>query len=418
MAKGDGCIRKLGPNLWEVRIPNGKDPMTGRYRTKTQRVHGTKSQARKVRDELIRQRDNGIDLDAGKMTFGEFASEWVRHHVETEGLRENTAHYYRHLLNRTVRAFGQTPLKDVTPMMLAGFYDDMRHEGLSGSTVNALHKFIKSVFKQAVDYDIVLRNPADRVKPPKNEHAERRSLTDVETAALLAHVDESERAAYEALEVKESRQREDGLYERGYIRGVRDISGCVAVRIAVATGMRRGEVLALTWDDIDLERRTIRVRHNLTSSGRIGDPKSNAGIRTVSIDGKTAQTLSSWKENQAAIFSASGVTTDGSSPVCCDSAGGYLNTNNFSTWWRRFASECGFNGLRMHELRHTHATLLHDCGTDVKTLQTRLGHADISTTLGMYVHPVRESDEEAAERFAERLENPKSGKVLRFPRAV
>ena len=117
---------------------------------------------------------------------------------------------------------------------------------------------------------------------------------------------------------------------------------------------------------------------------------------------------------QAAELAKIGVEVDGDTPVCSDSKGGFICPNNFSRWWRRFVADCGFEGLRYHELRHTQATLLLGSNVDVKTVQSRLGHADASITLNTYAHALPENDRAAADTFGKVLQEPPQERIILF----
>lgn len=151
--------------------------------------------------------------------------------------------------------------------------------------------------------------------------------------------------------------------------------------------MRRGEVFAVTWENVDLDRRTIRVCQSITYQRKVKTPKTQAGIRTLAM----------WKARQATELARIGVKQTERTPVCCSDTGGWYRIDNFERWWGAWRKEHGFEGLKFHELRHTQATQLLANGVDVKTVQTRLGHANASITLGWYAHAIPEKDHEAAD---------------------
>lgn len=151
--------------------------------------------------------------------------------------------------------------------------------------------------------------------------------------------------------------------------------------------MRRGEVFAVTWENVDLDRRTIRVCQSITYQRKVKTPKTQAGIRTLAM----------WKARQATELARIGVKQTERTPVCCSDTGGWYRIDNFERWWGVWRKEHGFKGLKFHELRHTQATQLLANGVDVKTVQTRLGHANASITLGWYAHAIPEKDHEAAD---------------------
>ena len=178
----------------------------------------------------------------------------------------------------------------------------------------------------------------------------------------------------------------------------------MGVRMAMATGMRRGEVFALAWGNVRTSGAPfIRVVQSITTAGEVKAPKSAAGIRTISIDAATASRLSRWRDYQRAELARLGMEQDAETPVCCSCTGGYMDLHNFERWWKGFRDAHGFEGLRFHELRHTQATQLLANGVDVKTVQTRLGHASASLTLDQYAHALPANDRRAAELLGDVL---------------
>lgn len=405
----DGSITKIRANYWRVQLSLGKDPVTGKYRRVVRKVHGTKADARRVRDELKRDLENGLRVDAGKVTFGEFARQWQAVKEASGRIGEQRTRMERRNVRDICERIGELSVTEVTPQVIESVLDDIRaaKEARKGAPVAArtmreVHATMRQIMKKAVDYDLVLRNPCDRVEAPRAEDAERRSLSVSEGRSLLSALDDAEAAAYDRLRAKEARQCEWKAAEgRGKILGVKDISSVLAVRLALATGMRRGEVFGLAWGAVDLGSASLRVAQSLTQYGELKAPKTKAGLRTISLDVKTVRRLARWKEEQAGYLSMLGLEQDGETPVFCSNVGGWFDLHNFETWWRRFRRESGFEGLKFHELRHTQATQLLANGVDVKTVQARMGHSNASLTLNWYAHAIPENDRKAADMLGD-----------------
>ena len=126
-------------------------------------------------------------------------------------------------------------------------------------------------------------------------------------------------------------------------------------------------------------------------------PKSEAGKRLITVDSNTMFHLKVWKARQAIELDKICIEQGDATPVCCSDTGNIINPNNFSRWWREFAEDNGFPGLKYHELRHTQASQLIASGMDVKTVQHRLGHASATLTMNLYAHALPENDDRAAE---------------------
>ena len=262
---------------------------------------------------------------------------------------------------------------------------------------NMYHKLLKMIMAKAVDYELVLRNPVAKVKAPRCETPERRSLSVEEGRKLLAKIDETEDEAYAhriGIEARQDARGDTG--ERSYLRGLSTIGNVIGARIGLAAGMRRGEVMALTWGNVDLAGDTVRVAQSITTYGEIKEPKSAAGRRVINIDATTVEHLVRWKTFQAREMEALCLSQTDETPVCCSDKGGYHKLSNFSRWWRSFCAKNGFDGLKFHELRHTQATQLVANGVDLKTVQTRLGHSSPTLTMSFYAHVLPERDQQAA----------------------
>ena len=198
----------------------------------------------------------------------------------------------------------------------------------------------------------------------------------------------------------------------------------VAVWLALATGMRRGEALGLVWRNVDLERGILRITQQLDKRGELREPKSETSKRPLHIDEGTVKFLGEWKDMQSEYFFNS-QPVPGDFPVCCNSQLGrsdtnFLSTSVFDKWCRTFFIEhglahykkevewidsrgikrvrkIGYEGFNFHELRHTQATLLIGCGADFKTVQNRMGHSTSSLTMDIYAHAIPQNNKEAAD---------------------
>lgn len=413
MTNGDGCIIARGRGRWEVQISLGKDPVTGKYRKCSKVVRGTKADARRERDEMRREHEEGGCEEKQDVTFRQFADEWLearRAAGEVGNARLCTIGVHLRALYEFI---GDAPLGELTPQTIERAYTAIRDEKTrkngkcSGTTMNGIHKTLSQVLKKAVDYDMIARNPCDRVTAPKKDKPERRSLSESEGATLLAFVEREEAREYSALCEKEARQRRRGnALNRTQMHGMNRVGNVVAVRIGLATGMRRGEVLGIVWGSVDLGAHRIEVVQSVSDKDGVKGPKTQSSVRTVSIDDGTARSLARWKREQAAQLVKLGLRQSDDTPVCCSSTGGYMDVHNFSNWWRRFRIEAGMPGVKFHELRHTQATQLIAHGVDVKTVQARLGHSSASITLDMYAHMVPGRDEKAAEIVGEIFAKP------------
>lgn len=432
MSYGDGSITELkkggtsfSPKKWRVRVYAGEDPATGRKKWASKTVRGAKADARRARDELKRELEGGLKVDARSVTFGEFAREWQERRENAGELAARTLQESAYTVEYLCGFIGKTRLRDIDARAVESLYDAVRADKLerngrpvSSTTMNKLHRILSMILKKAEQYDLIARNPCSRVKAPRIETVERRALSPEDAARLLGALDACEAAELATMEAKEARRASRGTSHAGRssVRGVKALSCLMAARLALATGMRLGEVLGLCWDCVDLSAPAVSVVRCRTNMDTTKEPKSRAGVRTVAIDAGTASRLKAWKRRQMRYLESLGAPQRPDTPVCCSDAGGFLNTHNLETWWRAWREANGFPDLKFHELRHTQATQLLAAGVDVKTVQARLGHSSASLTLNQYAHAVPENDRAAADLigdlFARR--QPEEGGEARF----
>ena len=251
-------------------------------------------------------------------------------------------------------------------------------KGLSSATLRAAHLAGKQAFDWAIERGCAVENPFDSVERPKAHYRQARFLTLGQATMLSSML---------VLEMKKAMDCGD----------VRLASFALAACIALATGMRRGEIFALEWSCCNFKTQRINVSRAVKGDGSIGSPKSMAGIRSVAVGNRLVclmQEMRTWRESAISLESSAENRL-----VICNECGHRANMNMFEHWWRMWADENGWESIRFHDLRHTHATLLISGGTDVKTVQMRLGHSSAEITMSCYAHAIPLSDTNAAENI-------------------
>lgn len=425
MARGDGSIRqekdkdgKPIPNCWRVTVPLGTDGQ-GRRKRKTKLVRGSKTEARKVRDELARDNQIGLDvMTAERLTFQQLVDMWLP--VATSGMFRQTAATLTRRAQYFCKRAGAWKVKQITTQdcyaLMDWLMESKRADGyeLSPSTQTIYLKVLRRIFRFGVENGFIFRNPAANVKAPKRSDPDRRSLSKAEAARLL---EELERSTAEAVETFKNVAEKDWPGQRGRDRQrfgrLTSVSGLFAVRLILATGMRMGEALGLPWCCVDFRRGTVEVMQSLAPDRTIHPPKTEAGYRTIAVDPATMDALMEWKAVRDGAMDALGIKTGPESPVFVQGNGNFMWVACFNRWWSSWRDSHGFQGLKVHELRHTQATMLLANGVDVKTVQTRLGHADASLTLNTYAHAVKENDRKAGDLIGD-LFSGETNKVVAF----
>src|SRR5215216_5550519 len=321
----------------------------------------TREEVRHKLTKAMVDRDGGLIFDAGHLRVGEYLQRWLKDSVKGT-VRPSTYEVHRHMVEpHIVPALGRLKLKDLRPTHVRSFYREKLDSGLSSATVCKMHSVLRKALKQAVMDGLIPRNPTDTVRPPKIEHKEISPLDGKQTQTLLEAA------------------RGDRL-EAHYV-------------LAVHTGMREGELLGLKWEDVDLERGVLRLRHALVREGGkvvLGDLKTPKSRRSVRLTAVATDALRGHLERQLAEMERMGSLYQPGGLVFATEHGTLINPSNlrnrsFKPLLRRAFGEGGPD-ICFHDLRHTCATLLLIQGTHPKLVQELLGHATIAMTLDTYSH--------------------------------
>ena len=389
---GNGEIEEVvRGQVYKIRHHLGYDPETKKYKRSPKRtVYGPKS---KAREELAKYK---IELEGGygnpeKVTLGEYAKDWFKNRELSDHYSPETIKTDRRLLKFIVEMFGGALINEIDASDISRAYAARREAGeMSASTVHNVHVIFNQLMKSAKRDKLIATNPCELVDAPRPKPKERKSFELEDALRLAKAIKESERTGK-----------------------------TVAVCLALATGIRRGEALGLTWRHVDFERKRIFIAQQYANDRELRDPKSEKSQRWIGIDDGTVAFLQEWQHIQARTMEIDGMDLKPGTPVCENELHGFMDPNTFSRWRRAFFVEhglgkfekvdeyvdstgrkryrrTGYVGYNFHELRHTQATLLIGQGADVKTVQHRLGHSSASLTMNIYAHAIAQNDEQAA----------------------
>ncbi len=373
-----GHLRRRGPGTWAVVVELGRDP-EGKRRQKWHTVHGTKADAERELTRILHELDTGLYAEPERLTVAAYLERWL-----TDYARANTSprtyQRYRELIDSYITPrIGHLALTKLRPLHVQGLEADLlangrqrRREGgpsgLSPRTVLHVHRVLATALRQAVRWQMIPRNPADAVRPPCPTRPEIHTLTEEETALLL-------QAA------KGSR-----LY--------------APVLLALTTGLRRGELLALRWEDVDLESGTLRVVQNLTVTQEglvFKTPKTAKSRRSVALPALAVEALREHRKQQSEERLRLGPVWQDHALVFPGLDGRPWHPDLFTSGFHDLTLRAGLR-VRLHDLRHTHATQLLKAGIHPKVVSERLGHSTIGITLDIYSHVLPGMQEEAATR--------------------
>ena len=375
-ANGEGNIRKRKDGRWEGRYTAGYDPVTGKAISKN--VLG-KTQA-EVKEKLARamEETKGLDIvKADNYTVGQWLDVWFEYYAKIKVRPSSHKTYEGYIKNHIKPNIGNIPLAKLTTLDLQRMYQKLLTEGrveriesqnqpkgLSPKTVRNLNQIISSAMKLAMDQRLIPKNPADGCALPKVEHKEMKTLPVEQLNAFL-------------MEAKKT-----GTFEMYYID--------------LATGLRRGELLGLKWQDVDLNNGIIHVRRQV---GRINGKVQEAPLKTknayrnISI-GSDAVSILSEKKKKDGNFSEY---------VFPSPTGGPMSPDSVLKMLHRVLERAGLPEIRFHDLRHTFATLALQNGVDIKTVSGMLGHFSAGFTLDTYAHVTTAAQRQAADTIGDVL---------------
>ena len=350
-----GHVRRRGARSWELKYDAGTDA-NGKRKTRYASFKGTKRDAELELAKLITAAASGEQVDPSKITVAEFLDRWERDWC-AGNVSPKTAERYGELLRLHVRPhIGNISIQKLRAVHLTELYGKLALT-LAPRTVGHVHRVVHQVLSRAVDWDILSANVGARVSAPRVEQGEVEILTAPVIKAILV---------------------------KAHNRPIYQIAA-----LALATGMRRGEILALRWQDIDLESARITVARSLeqTAAGlRFKEPKTRHGRRTISLPASAVSELRRhWKEQQELRLALGAGKSPPASLVFCDINGEPRLPQTISQTWRKLAIAAKVNAT-FHSLRHTHASHLIAAGLDILTISRRLGHSSPTITLSVYGH--------------------------------
>lgn len=349
---------------------------------------GTKAEAKIVAQDAIEDmKRGGSAITSTRPKWTEWVDTWSDRRASIGKASSATIRYDRKFLHRLGQrgGFANSYIDRITPDEIASLMADMRKDR-SGWTVHQGFSLIKRTLESARKEGILEINPADLVPAPRKPN--QRNAIDY-GGNDLARIYRSILETYEngVCRMHESMDAITGYRTALYrVDGTQQAAAAVCALIALETGARLGEILALDWSRVDLKTKRIRISKGVGKDRAIKGPKTASSVRTVSIGSDMAAILAKWrKEVENAFEEAPGW-------VIISSTGERMDSGNYGREWRRIAERAGCKGVHTHDLRHAQATLLIAKGFDVKTVQKRLGHASASTTLDIYAASLPNND--------------------------
>ena len=371
-----GHIRERSPGRWAI-VLEVRDPETGKRKRKWHSFKGGKREAQIECARLIADLDSGNYLEPSKTTVSTFLDHWLNH-IRSQISPRSFERYSEIIVKNIKPAIGAVILAKLRPAQISTLYDKAlaggRRDGaggLSPATVVYMHRLIKQALGHAVRWQLLARNPAAAVDPPKVERAAMTTYDMAQTAELL-----------------------------GSIAGSRI---AIPVMLGVLCGLRRGEIAALRWKHVDLRKSQLSIVQSAeqTKAGvRYKEPKSGKA-RTVALSATVAEELKRHQLRQAEEQLRLGVRQNEDGFVYAREDGQPLQPRSISQAWRGKLATLKLPRIRFHDLRHAHATHLLGSGVHPKIASERLGHSKVGITLDLYSHVLPGMQEDAAARVDE-----------------
>lgn len=377
---------------YRLAISLGKDPVTQKYKQYFETVTGSKKDAQRRLRELLSSLDNGSFAKPGKQTVADYLEQWLRD-IAYPNMTPRTYEGYEYIIRKYIMpTMGIIRLTDLKPRHLQHLYSENLSLGGKGGghgsrTVQYIHNTLHKALQDAVKMGVLVRNPCDSIESPKIPRHEMQTMSEVDIHIFL---ELARSTLYYAL-----------FYTMLF------------------TGMRRSEVLALRWCDIDLLLCQVsinRTMHHLrygTYKGQVmfKQPKTAKARRLIALTPSNAIVLGEHREAQEKLRHSIDMMLSDDDLVFCQYDGKPYLPDSISHAFLKLARRCGLKGIHLHSARHSHASLLLKQGVHPKVVQERLGHASIETTLDTYSHVVPGLQQAAAVRFDDMVISKKDDAV-------
>jgi integrase len=373
-----GHIYKRAKGSWTIVYDLPMDAARGKRRQKSQTVKGTKRDAERALREVLLSIEQGSYVKPNKISLGELLRQWLKDYASMN-TTDRTQESYKSIIERhLIPALGKIELIDLQAQNIQSYYAKKLSEGradgkggLSARSVVYHHRILSKALDYAVKMGLVVRNVAKVVEPPRVARVTMQTLSPEEVSRFLDVA--------------------------------RDTDYYVYFATLIYTGLRRGELLALRWRNLDLGSGKLSVVETAYKLGngeyRIKEPKTPQSRRTVILPPSLVELLKVYRIDQELLRIQLGISLNADDFVFIRQDGSPINPSAITLAFRRIIKRAGLKGIRIHDLRHTHASLMLKAGIHPKVVSERLGHANIGITLDTYSHVLPGLQEAAAEKF-------------------
>ncbi|WP_342399619.1 tyrosine-type recombinase/integrase [Weizmannia sp. FSL W8-0676] len=369
------------PKIYETaggygfRLDIGTDPVTGKRLQRRFGPYKKKTEARRALSQKQYEISSGRYVDSQDIKLGDFLKRWLDH--KSKNVSSGTmANYRPFVMNHLIPNLGNIKMDQLKPGQIQELYDEyVEEETLSNQSIVHMHRILNNAYKKAIEWEIVTKNPCVAVKPPKPEKHRLQVWDETEVQFFL------------------DMAKEDRFY--------------IAYLLALSTGMRKGEILGLRWQDIDFTNQILSVNQAVTrkkgGGHEIGPLKTEKSYRNISLFDYVVTELKKYRHEQMKFKMENRKTYKDQDLVLASSTGSFILPRNLDRNWLDLIEKSALKPIRFHDMRHTHATILLKQGVHPKVVQERLGHSSITVTLDTYSHVLPNIQKAAAEKFGEQI---------------
>ena len=370
--------KKDGKKYYMLQVFLGKDEVTGKKKYTTRRGFKTRKEAllceAKIKTEIA---NNGL-LNTDVTTFKEIYELWYEGYQHT--IKESTLVVNSYVFKLLLKKLETLQLRKITLPYCQKIINDYSKE-FSLSTLKKIKIYGVMILEYAVKMKVIYSNPMKDVLLQKKK-------VDVNSNDADLYYTKDELNHFLKL-----------------VDSTNDIKLSAMFRVLAYTGIRKGELQALNWDDIDFNNNTININKTLSINSEykitVQTPKSKSSIRKISIDEQTKLILKRWKAKQRELFFSVGTRVKKHQPCFTEEVtNSYLYLNFMNANLKRICKKHEFKEIKVHGFRHTHCSLLFESGITIQEVQERLGHSDLKTTMSIYAHVTEKQRDKMADKFA------------------
>ena len=375
MATGHLKTRKCadGTTSYQLVVETDRDPITGKRQRFYKTVKGTKKQANATLRQMIFDLQNGTVTTPSAIKLSTWMNTWLSSYLPN--IEQTTRVGYEEKINTYILpTLGHIPINALNNQTVQSWVLGLSNKGLSPKTIRNAYNNLNAALKKAVVLRMLPYNPCDGTVLPKLQkyNAQVYSIADIQQALAAAD----------------------------------SISIYLMILLGATIGLRRGEMAALRWDDVNFAKNTVTISTNrVHAKNRVVEkaPKTQAGNRTITVGADVMTALREAKALSDDCVATTPGFKDLGYVLWNEKTGGPYHPDSLTQKWERFVAKNGLPPIRLHDLRHSNATALIAAGVNAKVVQHRLGHSDISVTLNTYTHVLPSMDEDAASKLDQAL---------------